>query len=122
MRSLGKQDKNNHSRAQHHACSGAFFSACGGFAFCHVDTPRSTTHSFLRFPTFCPRRLWGGGAPPPSVWGEWALPAVSSPRQPVAPSLLGWQTRHPSRSPAPPPISPAHTLSPELAGGAKLTP
>ena len=71
MRSLGKQDKNNHCNAQHHPLRAASSSA--GALLSATWKPLTLTTSFLPSPS----------SHRTTSWGEWALPAVSSPPQPI---------------------------------------
>ena len=108
MRSLGKQDKNNHCNAQHHPLRAASSSA--GALLSATWKPLTLTTSFLPSPS----------SHRTTSWGEWALPAVSSPPQPIMirspPPSPDRQTRHPPLSVSWLPTStvpPAFTLSPE---------
>lgn len=142
MRSLGKQDKNNHRNAQHQPLCAAFSPAGGfgggwegawvgdgrlgwDFAFCHEDTLPLT----LSFPpvlfsspqqTVCGGGRGGGRRDHhvPAHGRKWVLPAVSSPPQPITirSPPPDRQTRHPPLSVSWLPTSTvpsALTLSPE---------
>ena len=106
MRSLGKQDKNNHCNAQHHPLRAALSSA--GALLSATWKPLTLTTSFLPSPS----------SHRTTSWGEWALPAVSSPPQPITirSPPPDRQTRHPPLSVSWLPTSTvpsALTLSPE---------
>ena len=108
MRSLGKQDENNHCNAQHHPLRAAFSSA--GALLSAMWKPLTLTTSFLPSPS----------SHRTTSWGEWALPAVSSPPQPITirspPPSPDRQTWHPPLGVSwlpPSTVPPALTLSPE---------
>ena len=107
MRSLGKQDENNHCNAQHHPLRAAFSSA--GAWLSATWKPLTLSTSFL--PSISSHRTTGGESGPCQLSPPHLSPSRSDP---LLLGLTGKPGTHLSVSWLPPStVPPALTLSPE---------